>query len=54
MKIALVGYGKMGKAIEKIAIGRGHTIKTIVDKNNSSEKLGNVCLLYTSDAADED
>ena len=42
MKIALVGYGKMGKAIEKIAIDRGHTIKTIVDKNNSSEKLGNV------------
>ena len=42
MKIALVGYGKMGKAIEKIAIDRGHTIKTIVDKNDSSEKLGNV------------
>ena len=42
MKIALVGYGKMGKAIEKIAIDRGHTIKTIVDKNNSSEKLGKV------------
>ena len=42
MKIALVGYGKMGKAIEKIAIDRGHTIKTIVDKNNSSKKLGKV------------
>ena len=42
MKIALVGYGKMGKAIEKIAIDRGHTIKTIIDKNNSSKKLGNV------------
>lgn len=26
MKIALLGYGKMGKAIEKIAISRGHTI----------------------------
>lgn len=26
MKIALLGYGKMGKAIEKIAIDRGHEI----------------------------
>lgn len=26
MKIALLGYGKMGQAIEKIAIERGHTI----------------------------
>lgn len=26
MKIALFGYGKMGKAIERIALGRGHQI----------------------------
>ena len=26
MKIALLGYGKMGMAIEKIAVGRGHEI----------------------------
>ncbi len=26
MKIALVGYGKMGKTIEKIALERGHEI----------------------------
>lgn len=26
MKIALLGYGKMGKTIEKIALERGHTI----------------------------
>ncbi len=26
MKIALIGYGKMGKAIEKIALAKGHTI----------------------------
>ena len=26
MKIALLGYGRMGKEIEKIAISRGHTI----------------------------
>ena len=26
MKIALIGYGKMGKAIEEIAVSRGHEI----------------------------
>ncbi len=34
MNIALVGYGKMGKAIEQIAKDRGHNIALIVDKNN--------------------
>lgn len=31
MKIALIGYGKMGKAIEKIALERGHTIHAKVN-----------------------
>ncbi len=35
MKIALLGYGKMGKTIEKIAIQRGHTIVLKVDKDDS-------------------
>lgn len=35
MKILLVGYGKMGKAIEKIALGRGHEIVGRVDVNSS-------------------
>ena len=26
MKIALLGYGRMGKEIEKVALQRGHTI----------------------------
>jgi len=34
MKLALIGYGKMGKEIEKIAISRGHQIKLIIDINN--------------------
>ena len=33
MKIALVGYGKMGKMIEQIAIKRGHSIVSVIDKN---------------------
>lgn len=33
MKIALLGYGKMGKTIEKIAIERGHTIVIKANKD---------------------
>lgn len=34
MKIALIGYGKMGQAIEEIAQERGHTIVAKIDVNN--------------------
>ena len=34
MKIALIGYGKMGKAIEEIAVSRGHTIILKVSLEN--------------------
>lgn len=37
MKIALIGYGKMGKAIEAIAVERGHEIVLTIDLNNSNE-----------------
>ncbi|MGL5938749.1 MAG: 4-hydroxy-tetrahydrodipicolinate reductase [Phocaeicola sp.] len=37
MKIALIGYGKMGKEIEKIALSRGHQIVSIIDINNPEE-----------------
>ncbi|MCB0463224.1 MAG: 4-hydroxy-tetrahydrodipicolinate reductase [Flavobacteriaceae bacterium] len=33
MKIALLGYGKMGKTIEQIALSRGHDIVLKIDKN---------------------
>ena len=36
MNIALIGYGKMGKEIEKIALQRGHTITLKVDVDNST------------------
>jgi len=36
MNIALLGYGKMGKEIEAIAIQRGHSIVLKVDENNAS------------------
>ena len=34
MKIALIGYGKMGKAIEEIAIQSGHEIVLKIDADN--------------------
>ncbi len=37
MKIALIGYGKMGKEIEKIAISRGHEVNLIIDINNPQD-----------------
>ncbi|MCW3102207.1 MAG: 4-hydroxy-tetrahydrodipicolinate reductase [Bacteroidetes bacterium] len=36
MNIALIGYGKMGKEIEQIAISRGHSITLKVDVTNAS------------------
>jgi len=39
MKIALLGYGRMGKAIEQIAIERGHTIVAKIDKNENQGNL---------------
>lgn len=36
MKIALLGYGKMGKEIEAIALQRHHTIVLKVDETNSA------------------
>lgn len=37
MKIALIGYGKMGRMIEEIAKSRGHEIVSIIDIDNQEE-----------------
>lgn len=37
MKIALVGYGKMGKAIEAIALERGHEVVLKIDEHNQND-----------------
>ncbi|MFV0604489.1 MAG: 4-hydroxy-tetrahydrodipicolinate reductase [Niabella sp.] len=37
MKLALIGYGKMGKAIEAIALERGHEIVLKIDVDNIQE-----------------
>ncbi|MBX2963471.1 MAG: 4-hydroxy-tetrahydrodipicolinate reductase [Cyclobacteriaceae bacterium] len=37
MKILLLGYGKMGKIIERIAVSRGHEISAKIDLNNRDQ-----------------
>lgn len=39
MKIALLGYGKMGKTIERLAVERGHEIVLKVDKDIDNADL---------------
>ena len=57
MKIALVGYGKMGKMIEEIARSRGHEIVSIVDIDNQEEfdsdnfRSADVAIEFTSPQA---
>lgn len=37
MKIALIGYGKMGQMIERLALKRGHEIVCIIDIDNQDD-----------------
>ncbi len=37
MKIAIIGYGKMGRMIHEILRERGHEVAVIIDENNTSE-----------------
>ncbi|MBK9191173.1 MAG: 4-hydroxy-tetrahydrodipicolinate reductase [Crocinitomicaceae bacterium] len=58
MKIALFGYGKMGKEIEKIALERGHTISAKISRSNPKENLkagdADVVIEFTSPEAAEE
>lgn len=57
MKIALIGYGKMGKEIEQIALSRGHQIVSIIDINNHQDfdsesfKSADVAIEFTAPQA---
>lgn len=57
MKIALIGYGKMGKEIEKIAQDRGHEIVCIIDLKNQEAfqseafKSADVAIEFTNPAS---
>ncbi|MDR2859879.1 MAG: 4-hydroxy-tetrahydrodipicolinate reductase [Mediterranea sp.] len=57
MKLALIGYGKMGKEIRDIALNRGHQIVSIIDIDNREEfeseafRSANVAIEFTNPAA---
>jgi len=57
MKIALIGYGKMGKMIEEIALSRGHEIVSVIDIDNQEEfdsdrfKSADVAIEFTNPAS---
>ena len=57
MRIALIGYGKMGREIERIARDRGHEIATIIDMNEEEKfhsdefKSADVAIEFTSPAS---
>lgn len=57
MKIAIIGYGKMGQEIEKLAIARKHEIVSIVDNENEwiefadEIKKADVAIEFTSPSA---
>ena len=49
MKIALIGYGKMGHMIEKIALERGHEIVARIDMGDAFELNGaDVAIEFTT------
>jgi 4-hydroxy-tetrahydrodipicolinate reductase len=39
MRIALIGYGKMGRLIEQVALSRGHVISAIIDSSSNVEVI---------------
>ena len=49
MKIALLGYGRMGKTIEQIALQKGHEIVLKIDENtkNYDIKLADVAIDFS-------
>ena len=54
LKIALIGYGKMGKAIEEIAISAGHQIVSKISNpefNSADLSNADVAIEFTKPAA---
>ncbi|HEY0059769.1 MAG TPA: 4-hydroxy-tetrahydrodipicolinate reductase [Flavisolibacter sp.] len=43
MNIALIGYGKMGKMIEEVAVEAGHSISLIIDHDNQQDFTADNC-----------
>ena len=50
MKVAIIGYGKMGHEIEQVLLQRGHSVALIIDQNNTED----LCAEKLSDVAGSD
>ena len=49
MKICIIGYGKMGKIVEKIAISKGHAINQIIDSpNDEVDGNADVAIIFST------
>ena len=49
MKICIIGYGKMGKMVEKIAISKGHSINQIIDSpNDKVDGNADVAIIFST------
>ena len=49
MKICIIGYGKMGKMVEKIAISKGHSINQIIDSpNDEIDGNADVAIIFST------
>lgn len=57
LRIALIGYGRMGKTIEQIAIDKGYEVVLIIDKDNANDltlenlKKADVAIEFTQPAS---
>lgn len=55
MKIGLIGYGKMGKAVETVALAQGHKIVAHISSNNTEDfallKNADVAIEFTNPAS---
>jgi 4-hydroxy-tetrahydrodipicolinate reductase len=37
MKVAIIGYGKMGREIERVLLSRGHEVALVIDVDNAAD-----------------
>lgn len=60
MKIAIIGYGKMGHAIERVALSRGHEIVATIDVDNRDDieseafRQADIAIEFTTPATAEE
>ena len=53
MKVAIIGYGNMGKEIEKVLVSRGHEISKVIDIENNTENFNDteIAIIFSTPAS---